>query len=212
MKPAFDADEAATRLVNEVLAGRELHAATRPPAAGWSVHLEPVTSTYFFHHASTGEPAWDSPPDAVEAAELEAAARPFVRRKGRDPRAAQFWYYKDRSDQKQGPNYPGHMRDWFAAGHFPETHSRGSFLSGEVPRQADYFQIRGTFEEPLKQTAFCWPGIPRLILPLDDASRRRGGRRKARRGRLAGGSSRTARSLNDSAGPVLKGSFCDLHW
>ena len=37
MKPAFDADEAATRLVNEVLAGRGC-APARPPAAGWSVH------------------------------------------------------------------------------------------------------------------------------------------------------------------------------
>ena len=56
-KRAFDADEAATRLVDEVLAGRELRPATRPPAAGWTLHLEPVTSTYFYHDASTGASA-----------------------------------------------------------------------------------------------------------------------------------------------------------
>ena len=209
----LDADEAATRLVDEVLAGRELRAATRPPAAGWSVHLEPVTSTYFYHRASTGESAWDSPPDAAEAAELEAAARPFVRRKGRDPRAAQFWYYKDRSDQKQGPNYPGHMRDWFAAGHFPETTLVAPSFSGEVPRQADYFQIRGTFEEPLKQTAFCWrsgvsPYPAASMTPADDEV---GAERPAEVGWLAEALARP-RSSNNSAGPVLKGSFCDLHW
>ena len=205
---AFDADEAATRLVDEVLAGRELRPATRPPAAGWTVHLEPVTSTYFYHDASTGASAW-------EAAELEAAARPFVRRKGRDPRAAQFWYYKDRSDQKQGPNYPGHMRDWFVAGHFPEVTLVAPSFSGEVPRQADYYQIRGCFEAPLKETAFCWrsgisPYPAASLTPADDEADPESPPRGSRR--MAGGGFARPRASNNAAGPVLKGSFCDLHW
>ena len=209
---AFDADEAATRLVDEVLAGRELRPATRPPAAGWTLHLEPVSSTYFYHDASTGASAWESPSD-LEA----AAARPFVRRKGRDPSSAQFWYYKDRSDQKQGPNYPGHMRDWFVAGHFPEVTLVAPSFSGEVPRQADYYQIRGCFEAPLKETAFCWrSGIspyPAASLTQADDEAVDPGKpaEEAHVGWLAEALARP-RASNNAAGPVLKGSFCDLHW
>merc|ERR1740115_545512 len=50
-------------------------------------------------------------------------------------RQAQYWYYRDRSEQLQGPFYPADMREWFHAGHFDAAQLVAPSYRGEVPQE-----------------------------------------------------------------------------
>ena len=65
------------------------------------------------------------PAEPAAAAASSVPALPLVR--------AQWWWYMDGSDKKQGPQYPGPMRDWFAQGYFTAAATKvaPSFM-GEV--------------------------------------------------------------------------------
>ena len=49
--------------------------------------------------------------------------RPFG---GRDPSCAMLWFYKDKDGVRQGPFYPGQMRQWWVSGFFPVTQLVGA--------------------------------------------------------------------------------------
>ena len=75
---------------------------------------------------------------------------------------AQYWYYLDQEEKKQGPFYPGIVRDWYNEGYFPDEATRfaPSFM-GEIPRAAHFQPLKELFSTPLKESAFqtIAPGI-----------------------------------------------------
>ena len=57
-------------------------------------------------------------------------------------------YYKDHEQGKQGPFYPGPMREWFRSAYFPPDHTRvAPSFRGEVPKLATFTPISSLFAQ-----------------------------------------------------------------
>jgi len=79
----------------------------------------------------------------------------------------QWWYYNDAQGMAQGPHYPGQMRHWFTAGHFPSTQEVAPSFMGEVPQT--YTPIFAVFEEPIEENAFvAGEGIANFAPTVDE--------------------------------------------
>lgn len=52
----------------------------------------------------------------------------------KDISTAILWYYQDKEGKRQGPFYPGQMRQWFESGYFPPDQRLAPSFMGEVPR------------------------------------------------------------------------------
>lgn len=131
---------------------------------------------------------------------------------------AQFWYYLDSEEKKQGPFYPGVMRAWFEEGYFveKETKAAPSFV-GEIPRQSGFMTLADLFDEPLKATAFkSADGValfpPKVIPPVivnddDEEDEKRPMYRKATWLDESLERKRKGEYGSIGGGPILKGSF-----
>lgn len=53
----------------------------------------------------------------------------------KDLTRAMLWFYKDTGGNRQGPFYPGQMRQWYQAGYFPTTHLVAPSFHGEIPKE-----------------------------------------------------------------------------
>ena len=89
--------------------------------------------------AAPEAPVDDAEPAAKRAKPTEAvdddALPPMPKAwAGKDPGLAMLWYYADREGKRQGPFYPGQMRQWFAAGFFKPRQLVAPSFKGEVPR------------------------------------------------------------------------------
>mmetsp|Transcript_11214 Transcript_11214/g.26351 ORF Transcript_11214/g.26351 Transcript_11214/m.26351 type:complete len:259 (+) Transcript_11214:68-844(+) len=103
------------------------------------------------------------------AAEATAAAAPAAAPAARDSakRAqpavtrAQWWYYFDAEGKKQGPQYPGSMREWFSQGYFDEASTLvAPSFNGEIPKKDAFRPIDQVFSAPAQESAFvAAPGI-----------------------------------------------------
>mmetsp|Transcript_4392 Transcript_4392/g.13831 ORF Transcript_4392/g.13831 Transcript_4392/m.13831 type:complete len:137 (+) Transcript_4392:209-619(+) len=66
-----------------------------------------------------------------------------------------LWYYCDKDGRRQGPFWPGQMRQWFEDGFFHETQIVGPSYKGEIPKGyamiSHYFGDAGAI---LEATAF----------------------------------------------------------
>lgn len=125
----------------------ELQTATTP--AEVVSEARPPTTTA----AAAAEPSADGDAPATKKRKVEdadAVAPPEHRRLER----AHFFYYLDMSDTKQGPFFPGPMRDWLQAGFFTAETKVAPSFGGEVPRLHDFRPASELFDEPLADHAF----------------------------------------------------------
>ena len=61
-----------------------------------------------------------------------------------------LWFYKDREGGRQGPFYPGQMRQWYVSGFFPASQLVAPSFKGEIPREyarLDAFYTNATERE-----------------------------------------------------------------
>ena len=108
----------------------------------------------------TGEPDEASAESGATAAEegssstasSSAASSESRKRPANKLTQAQWWYYLDEGEKKQGPFFPGVMRDWFDQGYFPDTTKVAASFMGEIPRQGTFDSIASLF--PDKESAF----------------------------------------------------------
>ncbi|KAJ8609559.1 hypothetical protein CTAYLR_006035 [Chrysophaeum taylorii] len=56
--------------------------------------------------------------------------------RNKDLASVMLWYYWDKESKRQGPFYPGQMRQWFVAGFFPQDQRIAPSFKGEVPRHS----------------------------------------------------------------------------
>ena len=76
----------------------------------------------------------ETPADAPK--EVREEPKPMPKKwVGRDPGTAMLWYYRDKEGRRQGPYYPGQMRQWFTAGFFSPRQEVAPSFKGEVPRE-----------------------------------------------------------------------------
>lgn len=68
-----------------------------------------------------------------------------------------LWFYLDTEGKRQGPFYPGQMRQWFDAGYFPETQKIAPSFKGEVPKQ--YEELGILFRDQTAEAFLSKPGI-----------------------------------------------------
>uniref|UniRef100_A0A7S3K6W3 GYF domain-containing protein n=1 Tax=Aureoumbra lagunensis TaxID=44058 RepID=A0A7S3K6W3_9STRA len=61
-----------------------------------------------------------------------------------------LWFYRDNEDKRQGPFWPGQMRQWLEAGYLPKNMLIAPSFKGEVPR--DYVPLSQLF--PSFENAF----------------------------------------------------------
>ena len=65
--------------------------------------------------------------------------------------AAMLWYYRDKEGKRQGPFYPGQMRQWWTAGFFRPTQLVAPSFRGEVPRH--FVRVDQFFTDDLSREA-----------------------------------------------------------
>lgn len=97
-------------------------------------------------------PADGDAPAPAEPVDNALLPRPFG---GRDPSCAMLWFYKDKDGVRQGPFYPGQMRQWWVSGFFPVTQLVGASFKGDVPREfVEVYRIFPDARETDKSVAF----------------------------------------------------------
>ena len=86
-----------------------------------------------------------------------------------------LWFYRDESGSRQGPFYPGQMRQWFQAGYFPKSQLLAPSFRGEVPRTfaplTELFpaDTAAEFAFTAADHVALWPpAVPNRPLPTND--------------------------------------------
>lgn len=96
---------------------------------------------------------------------------PEKKKAKKDMSAAILWFYRDKEGRRQGPFYPGQMRQWYQSGFFPPTQALAPSFKGEVPRTfqtlADLFpSVENAFVA--RQGIALWPP-PQDLSRLEEA-------------------------------------------
>ena len=167
--------------------------------------------------------------DEVEQSEIDTGEKSESIAKGpqdvksaphRFPKRARYWWYISPDEKKQGPFYPGPMRDWFHGNFFTKELLVCPSYSGEIPKKNAFLPISTWFPEPLKETAFVpaadialYPPPPEQTRIYDitdediDASNNRTSREPAWLAAKLDDKRKGKGSWTGGGGPVLKGSF-----
>ena len=81
----------------------------------------------------------------------------------KDVGRAMLWYYRDKAGKRQGPFYPGQMRQWYVSGFFPASQLVAPSFKGEIPREyarLDAFYTNATEREAAfvaQEGVALWP-------------------------------------------------------
>ena len=114
--------------------------------------------------------------EKVEDATASEAPAPEMPKQWRnkDPASAMLWFYRDSEGKRQGPFYPGQMRQWFTLGFFKADQLVAPSFKGEMPR--DFVPIERFYSSDVqKEAAFVaregialWPAAQAQPQPEDD--------------------------------------------
>ena len=101
--------------------------------------------------AEEEEPPKKKPKEEKAEPPAEPAPPPLPKQwRKKAPGGAMLWFYKDREGGRQGPFYPGQMRQWYVSGFFPASQLVAPSFKGEIPREyarLDAFYTNATERE-----------------------------------------------------------------